>query len=278
MAPGGLVKARRGRHNRRVNVLELFRRLPRTNCGRCEPKTCMAFAVALAKGEAEAGACPGLTEAQRRELAGEGGRGDWRESLIAGLRAEVATLRLPEIAAGLGAGLADGSLVVRCLGRDYTVGPDGAIASPGVPAIAPWTRILLLHYVRTRGSAAPAGRWVAFAELRGGLVKATSFARECVEPLRGLFEGDPAGTARALERIGAERAAGTPAPVAWRLAALPRVPVLLLYWPPDEEFPSKLTVLFDATADRFLDVESLTFLVEGLAKNLESGPDRAPHD
>ena len=74
------------------------------------------------------------------------------------------------------------------------------------------------------------------------------------------------------------RQPGTPAPVAWKIFALPRVPVLLLYWPHDEEFPSKIKILFDATADRFLDVESLTFLIEGLVKNIESGPDRAPHD
>jgi hypothetical protein len=259
-----------------VNVLELFRRLPRTNCGLCAQKACMAFAVALAKGETTAAACPGLTEAQRGEIVGGSGRGDWRESLIANLRAEVAALPFAEIAAGLGARLADGALVVRCLGRDYTVAPDGTIAGAGAPA--PWLRILLLHYVRTRGDAEPAGRWVAFSELKSGLIKATSFARECVEPLREHFERDPAGAERALERIGAAREAGTPAPVAWRVAALPRVPVLLLYWPPEEEFPSKLAVLFDATADRFLDVESLTFLIEGLAKNLVSGPDAAPHD
>ena len=99
-----------------------------------------------------------------------------------------------------------------------------------------------------------------------------------MEPLREHFERDLAGAERALERIGAVRVPGTPAPVAWRLAALPRVPVLVLYWPPEEEFPAKLAVLFDATADRFLDIESLTFLIEGLGRNLASGPDAAPHD
>ena len=54
--------------------------------------------------------------------------------------------------------------------------------------------------------------------------------------------------------------------------------MLLLHWPHDDEFPSKAKILFDATADRFLDVESLTFLIEGLVKNIELGPDHAPHD
>jgi hypothetical protein len=262
-----------------MNVLELYRRLPRTNCGRCAQKACMPFAVALAKGDVTAEACPELTDDQRGEIVGGSGKGDWREAVVAGLRAEVATLDFSQIAAGLGATLGGEAMTIRCLGREYRVAFDGAIDAPGTSRpVAPWMRILLLHYVRTRGSAPPAGRWVAFTELKAALMKAKSFAREAEEPLRGLFDRDVAAAERALERLGAVREPGTPAPVAWRLAALPRVPVLLLYWPPEEEFASKCKVLFDATADRYLDVESLTFLIEGLAKNIELGPDAAPHD
>jgi hypothetical protein len=262
-----------------VNVLELYRRLPRSNCGACAQKACMPFAVALAKGDATADACPGLTEKQRGEIVGGSAKGDWRETVVAGLRAEVAALPLADIAPGIGAAPEAGALRIRCLGREYLVAGDGTVGVAGdARPVAPWTKILLLHYVRTRGSAPPAGRWVAFAELKSGLVKATSFARECEEPLRELFDRDAAGAEAGFERLGAVREAGAAAPVAWRMDALPRVPVLVLYWPPEEEFASKCKVLFDASADRFLDVESLTFLVEGLAKNLEHGPDAPPHD
>ena len=262
-----------------MNVLELYRRLPRTNCGKCPQKACMPFAVALAKGDATTEACPGLTEGQRREIVGGSAKGDWRETVVAGLRTEVAGLAFAEIAPGLGAALREGAMTIRCLGRDYRVAPDGAIDAPEAPGpVAPWMRILLLHYVRTRGDAPPGGRWVAFTELKAALMKAKSFAREAEEPLRELFDRDAGAAERALERLGAVRAPGQPAPIAWRLDALPRVPVLLLYWPPEEEFASKCKVLFDATADRYLDVESLTFLIEGLGKNIEHGPDAAPHD
>jgi len=259
-----------------VNVLGLFKRLPRTNCGLCRARQCMAFAVALAKGEADPDECPTLPDEARRELRGGSGQGDWREALLVELRKEVAALPFSEIAAGLGVGLDRGSLSIRCLGRDYLMAPDGTIAADG--PLAPWLQILLLHYVRTRGSAAPSGSWVSFTDLKAALMKAKSFTRDCEEPLRELFDRDPLPVEQALERLGAARLPGTPAPVAWRILALPRVPVLLLYWPHDEEFPSKIKILFDATADRFLDVESLTFLIEGLVKNIEHGPDSAPHD
>jgi hypothetical protein len=260
----------------RMNVLGLYKLLPRTNCGVCAARQCMAFAVALAKGEADAGECPALTDEARQQLRGGSGQGDWREALLEELRKEVALLPFADIAAGLGAGLENGALTIRCLGRGFLLRPDGTIATSG--PLSPWMQILLLHYVRTRGSAAISGTWVSFTDLKAALMKSKSFARDCEEPLRLLFDRDPRAVAQALERLGALRLPDTPAPVAWKLPALPRVPVLLLYWPQDEEFPSQIKILFDATADRFLDVESLTFLIEGLVKNIESGPDRAPHD
>ncbi len=259
-----------------MNVLGLYKHLPRTNCGLCAVRQCMAFAVALAKGEADPDECPSLSDEAKRELRGGSGQGDWRESLLADLRKEVSALRFADIAAGLGAGLLDGSLSIRCLGRNFLVGPDGTITTQG--PLTPWMQILLLHYVRTRGNAAMSGTWVSFTDLKAGLMKSKSFARDCEDPLRALFDGDPQAVEHALERLDGLRQESTPAPVAWKVPTLPRVPVLLLYWPHDEEFPSKIKILFDATADRFLDVESLTFLIEGLVKNIEHGPDRAPHD
>jgi len=110
--------------------------------------------VALAKGEAGPDECPTLCEETRRGLRGGSNQGDWRESLLAELRKEVAAPRLANIAAGLG------------------------------------------------------------AELKAGPMKATSFARECEEPLRLLFDNDPRPVEQALQRLGGLRQEGTPAPVA----------------------------------------------------------------
>lgn len=257
-----------------MNVLEIYKRLPKTNCGKCRQKKCMPFSVALAQGEVSAGDCPCIPGTLREELDRLGGSGDWRESLISDLKQEVSTIDLSTVAEGLGAVMREDSLSIRCLGRDFLVGPTGDVTANG--RMTPWMQILLLHYIRTRGDARLTGNWVAYAELRSGMVKASSFLRDCEEPLRTFFDRARERTERLLEGLGAVREEGMSAPVAWKLFVLPKVPVLILHWPPDEEFPSHLKILFDSTADRFLDIESLMFLLEGLVSQLEAdiGPGR----
>jgi len=55
-----------------VKPLDIFKLLPRTNCGDCGKSTCMAFAAALANGEAGMDDCPPLSDeqsaAQRSQL------------------------------------------------------------------------------------------------------------------------------------------------------------------------------------------------------------------
>ena len=74
-----------------------------------------------------------------------------------------------------------------------------------------------------------------------------------------------------LNKLGASICNSFPTKYAWHIHLLPKIPILILYWPEEEGFQSKVSILFDSTADRFLDVESLIFLVEGLVKNIEIG-------
>ncbi|MCK4370037.1 MAG: 4Fe-4S binding protein, partial [Candidatus Lokiarchaeota archaeon] len=42
--------------------MELYKFLPKTNCKKCNPKTCMAFALALLQGKVKVDDCPPLLE------------------------------------------------------------------------------------------------------------------------------------------------------------------------------------------------------------------------
>ncbi len=227
----------------------------------------MPFALSVISGQAGLSECPLLTAGEIAELKRTFVRSDWREDLILKLQQEVKEIDFSRVAAGLGAEMKGDALAVNCMGREFVLSPDGELHTQG--RMTPWIKILVLHYVRTAGSGPLSGRWTSYAGLKGGMVKSSSFLRDCEDPLRELFDKDAAGVAAVLSRLGAARQKGFPTENAWRLFLLPKVPVVILYWPDEEEFPSKVKIIFDATADKFLDAESLIFLVEGLVRNIE---------
>ncbi|MBM4285518.1 MAG: acetyl-CoA decarbonylase/synthase complex subunit gamma [Deltaproteobacteria bacterium] len=49
--------------------IEIFKMLPKTNCKECGFPTCLAFAMALASGKAELGACPYVSDEVKEKLA-----------------------------------------------------------------------------------------------------------------------------------------------------------------------------------------------------------------
>lgn len=48
--------------------IEIFKKLPKTNCGECGVPTCLAFAMKLATGQAELSACPYVSEQAKADL------------------------------------------------------------------------------------------------------------------------------------------------------------------------------------------------------------------
>lgn len=251
-----------------MNPVELYKKLPAKNCGDCPQKTCMPFILAVIKGEAGLSECPHLSKAERKELEGSIKKKDWREDLIAKLSEEVKDISFPEIAEGIGAELKENALVIKCMGREFIVSPDREITTRG--HMTPWIKILILHYIRTAGKGSLSGKWISYSEIKNGMVKASSFMRDCEDPLKELLKADFNKTEIILKRLGAERRKDLPAKYVWHLYLLPKVPIIILYWPEEDEFPANVKILLDSTVDRFLDAEALIFLVEGLVKNIEA--------
>jgi acetyl-CoA decarbonylase/synthase complex subunit gamma len=49
--------------------IQIFKLLPKTNCGECDSPTCLAFAMKLATGQAELDACPYVSDEAKEKLA-----------------------------------------------------------------------------------------------------------------------------------------------------------------------------------------------------------------
>lgn len=250
-----------------MNPLEIYKLLPKLNCGECIARTCMSFAVSLGSNAGYLEQCTHIEPDKIVIIESMLKKGDWRDELIKSLMDEISVMDLDVIAADLGCCMKENRLVIRCIGQEYAISRDGAI-SPDTRN--KWIKILLLHYVRNRGKGEFTGEWISFSELKGGFVKASTFLRDCEEPLRGLMDEDLKGTVVVLNRLGALMVDGYPSDNAWTFDLLPKIRTLILYRLSDNEFSSSLNILFDGITGKFLDVESLIFVCEGLIHTINN--------
>ena len=80
-----------------MNPLDLYKKLPRKNCGKCRFKTCMPFALSVITGDAALTECPLLSEEERQIIESSLSLSDWREDLIRKLREEVEAIDFSEV-------------------------------------------------------------------------------------------------------------------------------------------------------------------------------------
>src|SRR5512139_2801004 len=108
-----------------MNAVDLYRSLPKKNCGSCRQKACMPFALSVIKGDAMLSDCPLLTADEVSDLQGRITTADWREDLIRSLREKMAGVDLAQIQRDLGGRMLDNMLVMPCLGREFEISPEG---------------------------------------------------------------------------------------------------------------------------------------------------------
>ncbi|MEO5358678.1 MAG: DUF3786 domain-containing protein [Nitrospirae bacterium YQR-1] len=225
----------------------------------------MAFALLIVKGSKELSVCTFLNEETLQRLSGSLKTVDVTETILETLRAETEKINLDEVAPFIGAEIVDNAIKVHCLGHDFIIEKTGNIITEGTVNV--WINILLLIYTKMGGTLKDSGagsipiRWVSFDELKSGSMKTNSFRKESEIPLTAMFEQNYAGTVNALTVLGAEPFAGQPSDEAWIIYLLPKIPVLILYWRGDGEFPATVKILFPHNADTFMDVESIIFLL-----------------
>jgi hypothetical protein len=265
-----------------ITVLEVLKKLPRTNCGDCGLPTCMAFATQVIKEGEDLDKCPHLTVAETdmsqavraQQAAGVGRR---RESLAISLEVlqeKVAPLDFAALAAGLGGTYGEEAgrpyLSLAYFGHCLLVFKDELRYPPGALA-DPWDAILLYNYIASAGQQPVAGQWIAYNSLPNSVSKAKTLAR-LEQKLADHFAGKVPELKERAARLGGEVVAvgGEDADIQVAFMPLPRVPILLLFWDAeaDEGFAPQARLLFDASVTTYLDLEAMLFLVEHLMERL----------
>lgn len=265
-----------------LTVLDVYKFLPRTNCGDCGQSACLAFATRVVKEGEDIHRCPHLADEAHPQVAAlkeqqEKGQGRRRESLAIALEAlqeKVAALDFARQAASHGLEYAEENgrplVILPFFGQRLKVFKDRVAYPPGVPS-RPWDAILLYNYLASPGQTPNTGAWISFQSLPNAVSKTKTLER-LQQQVAAAFAGRLEALGRRGRDLGGQAAqVAEDADLSLVFRPLPRVPVLFLFWEADpaEDFPSQARFLFDASVGAYLDLESLLFLVEGLIERLE---------
>lgn len=138
--------------------------------------------------------------------------------------------------------------------------PEGRIGASGGPPLSLREEIFLLHYLENASGSPLTGEWISFAETPGGAFYQPVFAQRCQGALARFFGQDPEEMRGLAAGWRGENLGFGDAGV--RLPVLPRIPLALVLWRGDEEFPAEGKVLFDASVSGYLPVEDIVVLAE----------------
>lgn len=251
--------------------LEIYKLLDKSNCRQCGEASCLAFASAVSLHQRQLTDCPHLppelaalaVDPEQRRRPFEPGMDYLKQ-----LQAEVAHLDLAAAAARAGGSYANGWLTLKVLGKDFQVDQEGNLRAE--IHINPWIAVPLLNYLLHTQGLTPAGTWVSLRELPAGRERYPLFQRQGEEPLQKIADQYP-DLFDDLVRLfsGHHTARHLNSDISVVLWPLPKVPLLLCYWRPDEGLASSLKVFFDVTAGQNLDTESLFTLGVGFAHMLK---------
>lgn len=184
------------------------------------------------------------------------------------LQADLAQRDLSALSHACGGVLVDGRLQMRVWQTAVTISAPHFVARAAETgeALDPLTQALVAYYLYTADGMPPANQWIAFTELPDGRFYTQAFQGYTGRELTQLFGNDVVRFAEAAVALGGT--AVTFADAAFRFQALPRVPVLVVCWQGDEDFPPSYKILFDAHTPHYLPTDACAILGSMLTRRL----------
>ncbi len=252
-----------------INVLKL---LDSSNCGKCGKRTCLAFAGAVYKSVSRLDECPKLDsdiiekygEMESSHISSD----QLYQNAMDEAKNRISSIDLASSAERLGAGYANGKLIVKVLGKDVSVDDEGNIVTE--IHVNRWMAGPVYSYIMNGAGKQPSGTWVTFRELDGDDNFYPLFGQRCEIPLKkvadtytGLFED--------MLHVfsGKQVDYHYYADISILLYPLPKVPVMICYSRPEDDIESNLSIFFDSTITENLGFEGAFSLGTGLTLMFE---------
>jgi hypothetical protein len=155
----------------------------------------------------------------------------------------------------------DSTIRVPFLDRVYKIGyPDfGFVDKSAEKKEAPiQEQVLILHYLMALSGRDVMGKWIAYREIPGASFYYSVFVKRAIDPLKKVFGMNLTGLAKAANRLnGVAIQAGD---AGYKFSIFPKVPLQLVLWESDDEFPSEANILFDKIIGELLSPEDVAWL------------------
>jgi hypothetical protein len=127
-------------------------------------------------------------------------------------------------------------------------------------------QILILHYMLSPAPPLSTGNWVSYREIPGASFYYSAFVKRAIDPLKKVFGQNVDGLLGAGEILGGKTIdAGD---VGYEFRLFPNIPVRLILWAGDEEFPAEANIVFDDNIKDILSPEDIAWLAGMLVYRL----------
>ena len=143
-----------------------------------------------------------------------------------------------------------------------TADPVTVAATDDGPEIPLAEQALILHYLERADGSEAAGEWITYREVESGEFYWAAFVKRAKAPLVGFFGTRPELLTELAPLVGGE-GPGEAGDASVIVRAFPNVPIQLVLWAGDEEFPAEGNLLFDDTIGHYLSTEDIA-LAAGL--------------
>ncbi|MCK5311272.1 MAG: DUF3786 domain-containing protein [Desulfobacteraceae bacterium] len=254
------------------NSMDIFRLLPKTNCKKCQAPTCLAFSVLVFKGDKQLNECPYIEEEIIEQFDGKikkrtSAEQDFAEA-VAPLKRKIAAIDLSLLGNRLGGKFSGNELTIKILGKDFSVDSKGAFSSD--IHINQWIVIPVLNYILNGAGVSASGKWVPLRELAGGKKWYRLFGQRCEKPLKKIADTYTDLFEDMIDIFNGKQVENHyQSDISLILHPLPKVPILICYWKPDDGLDSELNLFFDSNAEDNLNIESIYTLGTGLVLMFE---------
>lgn len=128
-------------------------------------------------------------------------------------------------------------------------------------------QLLLLTYLSSAQDAFFGGKWISENDLQGGELFFKGPHTLPTAPLIERFGKDPEKFVEIGAALGGAKVAEY-GDIAWEFMALPKIPIVCVLWAEDEEFPARVSFLFDPSIESYLPLDVVLALVRSVVNRL----------